>query len=172
MNLEDLKMEIPYKWKIQRSGQWGTQCVAYIDARDAMELLDRVCGIDGWQDEYYAVNGQTYCKVGINIVRVSAQWVWKSDCGTEAGAGNPNATDEVKFKGQASDAFKRACVKWGIGRFLYSMDFVWLRSIKDNNGKWMPIHDPMSKSPCPKQLLKDLGIIKNVDKYIREVLKK
>ena len=37
-----------------------------------------------------------------------------------------------KRKGQASDAFKRACVNVGIGRELYTAPFIWIPSSKAN----------------------------------------
>ena len=56
-------------------------------------------------------------------------WVWKSDCGSES---NIEAQ-----KGEASDAFKRACFNWGIGRELYTAPFVYVSADKCNisNGK-------------------------------------
>lgn len=90
--------------------------LAYIDARDAAERLDQVVGPENWQDRYVdAGNGATCCEVGI---RVDGEWVWKSD-----GAGQTNMEGE---KGQFSDAFKRACVRWGIGRYLYDVDAPWV----------------------------------------------
>ena len=44
MKLEDLKKELPYKWRVQSSRYGKANCVAYIDARDAQDLLDEVCG--------------------------------------------------------------------------------------------------------------------------------
>jgi hypothetical protein len=91
--------------------------LAYIDARDVMERLDAVCGPDGWQCEYTPMpNGTTCCRIGI---RVSGEWVWKSN-----GAG---ATDFEGEKGGYSDAFKRAAVLWGIGRYLYDMPAPWVK---------------------------------------------
>ena len=46
--------------------------------------------------------------------------VWKWDCGVESredGEGNEK-------KGEASDAFKRAGFRWGIGRELYTAPFI------------------------------------------------
>ena len=44
-----------------------------------------------------------------------------------------------KEKGQASDAFKRACFNWGIGRELYTAPFIWIKSenvtLTQKNGK-------------------------------------
>lgn len=92
------------------------QVLAYIDARDVMVRLDEVCGQANWQDRYIPMaNGTTCCEIGI---RVANEWVWKSN-----GAG---ATDIEGEKGQYSDAFKRAAVLWGIGRYLYAFDGPWL----------------------------------------------
>ena len=62
------------------------------------------------------------------------QFIWKWDCGIESradGEGNEK-------KGEASDAFKRAGFKWGIGRELYTAPFIWAKvpTVKDSNGKW------------------------------------
>lgn len=81
----------------------------YQDARCAMDILDDTVGNEKWQKEYYEVKGNVYCRIGI---LTDNGWTWKSDCGTES-----NVDAE---KGQASDAFKRAAVSWGIGRELYA----------------------------------------------------
>ena len=46
MNLKDLKKQIPYQWRVQSfsKNKAQAQCVAYIDARDVMNLLDEVVG--------------------------------------------------------------------------------------------------------------------------------
>jgi hypothetical protein len=66
------------------------------------------------------------CKVGI---LVDGHWVWKSDTGSESNV--------EKDKGHASDAFKRACVAWGIGRFLYRLDIQQIPT-KEYKGKEYP----------------------------------
>ena len=57
-------------------------------------------------------------------IKIDDEWVWKWDTGSES--------QVEKEKGQVSDAFKRACVQWGIGRFLYSMD---IKYVKANDKK-------------------------------------
>lgn len=108
MNLKDLTKEIPYKW---REGPGGKR-LAYIDARDVMNLLDDVVGPTDWQDQYELVGDKIIAGIGIRTD--DGQWVWKYDTGTES-----NIEEE---KGMFSDAFKRAAVKWGVGRFLYDID--------------------------------------------------
>jgi len=92
------------KW---RQGRGGMQ-LAYIDARCAMKRLDDVVGIDGWQDSYKSLEGRTVCELSLKI---NGAWITKTD-----GAGDTNIEGE---KGGLSDAFKRAAVKFGVGRYLY-----------------------------------------------------
>ncbi len=127
MNLEDLKKELPYKWRVQSKKYGKATCVAYIDARDCMDILDEVVGVENWQDKYYEADGKLFCEVGIFVGEC---WVFKSDTGTESNV--------EKEKGKSSDAFKRACVKHGIGRFLYRLPVQILQTKKHSNGKEYP----------------------------------
>lgn len=115
--LAQLKKELPCKWRVQSFSQNKpmAQCVAYIDARQVMDLLDEVVGTENWQDDYKQADGMLFAGIGIKI---DNQWVWKWDTGAESNI--------EKDKGHVSDAFKRAGVKWGIGRFLYSKDIKYL----------------------------------------------
>lgn len=118
--LSKLAEPMPYKWKIQSYNKEQTKgsCVAYVDSRDVQNRLDQVLQLD-WQDDYKEVKGNLYCGIGIKI---EEEWIWRWDCGTESAS-------EGK-KGEASDSFKRAAVKWGLGRFLYDLDIKWI-DIKD-----------------------------------------
>jgi recombination DNA repair RAD52 pathway protein len=90
--------------------------LAYIDARDVMDRLDQVVGFNNWQDEYIeTIKGRVICRIGI---KVGDEWIYKSD-----GAGDTSYEGE---KGAISDAFKRAAVKFGIGRYLYSLKAPWV----------------------------------------------
>ena len=117
MDLEDLKKEIPYKWRVQSANKYGANCVAYIDARDVQDLLDEVCSPMNWATEYKDYKGNLFCGIGIKDTEYAdGEWTWKWDCGVESNV--------EKQKGEASDAFKRAAVMWGIGRFLYSKEII------------------------------------------------
>ena len=89
--------------------------LAYIDARLVMDRLDDVAGIENWQDKYTCTQDKTICHLSL---RVGDEWITKGD-----GAGD---TVVEGAKGGISDALKRAAVKWGIGRYLYHMDFKWM----------------------------------------------
>lgn len=101
--------EIDFRIQSVSPKGWAT-LLAYKDARVDMNRLDAVYGVEGWQKKYEIVNDNLFCSVGIWSDKMS-QWIWKQDVGTES--------NTEKEKGQASDAFKRACFNLGIGRELY-----------------------------------------------------
>lgn len=118
----------------------GASLLIYKDARVDMRILDETVGPGNWQKEFYENVGTLFCRVGIRISRKHAdgteetpEWVWKAD------AGEPSNTSADK--GRASDAFKRACINWGIGRELYTAPRIWipaekLEIVKGSNGKY------------------------------------
>lgn len=120
---EDLKQlfaEFPREavsWRAQSMTKAGDKAMAlaYIDARDVMDRLDDVCGSENWQDRYEFHGSRTICYLSI---RVDGEWITKAD-----GAGDSDVEAE---KGAISDALKRAAVKWGIGRYLYSIVSPWV----------------------------------------------
>lgn len=131
------KLKAPFaadkiSWRVGSTNGEKTKglALAYIDARDVMERLDAVCSPAGWQCKYSHANGKTVCDIGIkapnsigtmeSTTTNSTEWIWKAD-----GAGDSDVEAE---KGALSDAFKRAAVRWGIGRYLYEDKFknVWV----------------------------------------------
>ncbi len=113
--------------RVQSVKDNGLVLLLYKDARVDMNILDETVGSENWQREHYECKGNLFCRVGIRIVRKEdsyAEWVFKSDCGTES---NTEAQ-----KGEASDSFKRACFNWGIGRELYTSPFTWIPADKCN----------------------------------------
>ena len=104
----------------------GLSLLLYKDARCDANILDETVGPENWQCEFYECKGTLFCKVGILVERKDGfcEWVWKDDAGSESNM-------EAK-KGEASDAFKRACFKWGLGRELYDSPFIWIPAEKCN----------------------------------------
>lgn len=131
MNLQDLKMPLPsIHWRAQSVSKKNpdapkAMALAYMDARDVQDRLDEVCGPENWSDSYVETpKGRIICTISINC---GVAWVSKSD-----GAGDTAVEGE---KGGISDAFKRAAVKWGVGRYLYDMPTPWVEC-KLWNDKW------------------------------------
>lgn len=104
----------------------GLSLLLYKTARTDANLLDETVGVWDWQNDFKLIDGVLYGGIGI---KTSDGYVWKWDAGTES-----NTEAE---KGRASDSFKRAGFKWGIGRELYSAPFIWIPSskCKIENGK-------------------------------------
>lgn len=117
------------------------KALAYLDARDVMGRLDEVCGPGGWQCRYSHALNKTVCDIG---VKVGEEWVWKAD-----GAGDSDIEAE---KGALSDAFKRAGVRWGIGRYLYDIPSPWVAV-----NQWKQIED--SEHPRLRGLLKGAATV-------------
>lgn len=120
MNLSDLHKPFPpeaVSWRVGSTTKNKSKglALAYIDARDVMKRIDEVCGAHGWQDRYEFHGTRTICYLSI---RIGDEWITKAD-----GAGDSDVEAE---KGSISDAFKRAAVKWGVGRYLYDLESPWV----------------------------------------------
>lgn len=108
----------------------GCSLLLYKDARCDMKILDETVGAENWKRSHELINGNLFCNVSL-WDEGKKEWVTKQDVGTESYT--------EKEKGQASDAFKRACFNWGIGRELYTAPFIWIKSgdvtLAQKNGK-------------------------------------
>lgn len=109
--------------KVKQIKQNGSVFLLYKTARTDMALLDETVTPHDWQSDYKVINDNLYAGIAIRRNETN-EWIWKWDCGIESradGEGNEK-------KGEASDAFKRAGFKWGIGRELYTAPFIWISS--------------------------------------------
>lgn len=107
----------------------GVSLLLFKDARCDARILDETVGPTNWENEFYECKGTLFCRVGIRCKdedggETFTKMVWKSD------AGAPSNMEAQK--GEASDAFKRACFKWGLGRELYTAPFIWVNADKCN----------------------------------------
>lgn len=139
------------RWRIGGGPYWSDNrptcmLLAYIDARDVMERLDRIVGAFSWQTKMEACPNGILCSLGIRIYtnkeESESAWIWKTD-------GAQYTTIEA-FKGGCSEALRRAAVHHGIGRYLYALGdidgFGYVRGVKqrrvgvpktkDDNGEW------------------------------------
>ena len=111
------------EFRIQSINRGGYATIlAYKDARVDMHRLNEVFGVGGWQRKHELINGQLFCSVGIWNDEIK-QWAWVTDVGTQS--------NTEKEKGQASDAFKRACFNLGIGIELYDYPAIQLKLRKN-----------------------------------------
>ena len=111
-------------WRLQYVNKEDLQgmAVPYLDARAVADRLDAVVGQNNWKDEYTpwhncSVEGKQkssqLCTLYIYDDE-KKEWIGKTD-GAED-------TDIEPVKGGISDAFKRAAVRWNIGRYLYDFN--------------------------------------------------
>lgn len=130
------------KWRLQQTypkdakqnGKYapGTKgmFMAYIDARDVYDRLDAVVGFGCWKRTVKQVNADGSV-VGCIAIRLDGDWFEHEDVGY---SNNPGESHEKEpLKAAASDAYKRAAVGLGIGRFLYELPAEWVEI--DERGK-------------------------------------
>lgn len=118
--------------KVKQVTEKGAVLLLYKTARVDMAMLDTEFGPMNWQSDYKVVKDNLYCGIGVRD-KETKEWVWKWDCGIES-----REDDEGnQKKGEASDAFKRAGFKWGIGVELYTSPFIFAKvETVQSNGKW------------------------------------
>lgn len=119
--------------KVKKVTEKGAVLLLYKTARTDMDLLDETVGSENWSCDYKEIKGNLFCGITIQTEKGA---VTKWDCGIESredGEGNEK-------KGEASDAFKRAGFRWGIGRELYTAPFIFIpaekMNIQQSNGKY------------------------------------
>lgn len=114
MDIRKLKAE-EIECRVAQCGknQKGAWCsiLLYKDARVDQRILDETFGLMNWKRSHELIGDRLYCTVSV-WDEGKQQWITKQDVGTES--------NTEKEKGQASDAFKRACFNLGIGRELYT----------------------------------------------------
>lgn len=113
----------------------GASLLLYKDARCDRKILTETYG-DLWQNDFKVIDGKMYGGIGIYNKDLN-QWLWRWDCGVES-----NTEAE---KGQASDCFKRAGFKWGIGIELYSAPFIWVNIDTVKDGVKYKLANPFMK---------------------------
>ncbi len=119
VNGADGKIYPDLKWKVQSTKGDEAVCVPYITARQVSMRLNKVLGMN-WSDTYIEMNREALiCEITINVEGESIG---------RSGIGVPS--DYAKEKGMASDSFKRAAVKFGIGAYIAEMEPVNLEKIR------------------------------------------
>ena len=110
--------EIECKIQVTSQDKQRGMAVAYMDARAVQKRLDETVGPFNWKNVYslWHDNSQI-CGISI-FYDERKEWVTKFD-----GAEN---SDFEPIKGGLSDSFKRAASVWGVGRYLYEMEGVWV----------------------------------------------
>lgn len=132
-----LSQVIPFKWRINTTksayGDNKPQGIfqAYIENYEIRNLLDSCFGAWNWKNEYYSLNDSIYCKIEL-FSETRNEWIAKSDSGESKRDFLKetyllsNSEEKKKLlkelenasKKEATDAFKRASLRFGIGGFV------------------------------------------------------
>jgi hypothetical protein len=119
--LEELTTELskPFEpkdvsWKPQATSGDRALAIAYADARAYQDRLNQVAGSD-WSDSYTVLDGGAVVLCELTVCGVT-----RSDVG-EADPGDRNTATSA-----LAQAFKRAAVKFGVGRYLYDLPKTWV----------------------------------------------
>ena len=129
--LSDPFADSDIEWRLQYANEekgFGI-AVPYVTNRAIQNRLDKTVGIYNWKNEYIPWHGDgkkqaQLCGISIYFAE-RGEWVAKYDGAEDS--------DIEPVKGGLSDSMKRAAVQWGIGRYLYSMDSVFVDV--DKSGK-------------------------------------
>tara|TARA_Y100000593_G_scaffold43811_1_gene83656 strand:- start:2629 stop:3129 length:501 start_codon:yes stop_codon:yes gene_type:complete len=115
LNLPTPKEERKYREGFRSYDGTKSTMLCYVDARYVMDALDKHVGSGNWDNEYFEIKGNLFCKITIRFEKEdgSIGETFKMDCGVESNV--------EKQKGESSDAFKRAAVHFGIARDLYNL---------------------------------------------------
>jgi hypothetical protein len=130
------------KWRVTATSKAHTkhgpqkrgQLVAYADQRAYTDRLNEVFGEWGWTRTYAVQVAQNFERrlgsegkttaVAAKVVVVSTVTI--HDLGAHTGVGEEWADDENAATRAEAQAFKRACACFGLGRYLYDLDKVWV----------------------------------------------
>src|SRR6266566_8320593 len=130
------------KWRVTatstRQGKHGPhkrgQLVAYADQRAYTDRLNEVFGEWGWTRSYDVQVAQNFERrahgeknrtaAAAKVVVVSK--VTLHGLGSHTGVGEEWADDQNAATRAEAQAFKRACACFGLGRYLYDLDTVWV----------------------------------------------
>lgn len=117
--------EIQWKVQVVSRDKRRALVLAYLDARAVMDRLDAVVGPTGWSDSYevYPADASTNGHTVQAKCRLTILGIAKEDVGEGSMPGDQSSSS---VKAAVSDALKRAAVKFGIGRYLYKLDGVWV----------------------------------------------
>lgn len=119
-------------WRAGRKASNDTmgQALPFITPRVIQNKLDDIMGPENWRNSFLAntLGAGMASVIAIIELRLNGEWIAKSDAAQvdtfkEDGQNN---SKEIAIKGAYSDAFKRAAVMWGLGRYLYEFEAPWV----------------------------------------------
>jgi hypothetical protein len=116
------------KWLIVDKNKTGTRgkLLAYVDPRAYIDRLNNVIGVDGWSESYSvtALEGISRQRDGRVVAsgKIFVVCTLRIDgLGTRSGTGERWGDDRNAMTEADAQALKRACSRFGLGRYLYNL---------------------------------------------------
>jgi hypothetical protein len=164
---EEVEAKVQVTSKDTTKGLRG-MVVFYLDSRTIQKRLDEVLGHLNWKNQYtiwhdFEANDTKKMQksqiCGIAIYNDERnEWVGKFD-GAECSNIEP-------IKGGLSDSFKRAACMWGIGRYLYDMDGIWVEVEQRGNTSYIK-NDQLGKLKAAY----DAAVMKTIHAGVKQGVK-
>lgn len=132
---QQLRAPLPSKsisWRVGRKTNNDTvgQALPFITPRVIQNMLDDIVGPSNWRNSFQGatLGAGNASVIAIIELRLDGEWIAKSDAAQVDSFkdDSENNSREMAIKGAYSDAFKRAAVMWGMGRYLYEYDAPWI----------------------------------------------
>jgi hypothetical protein len=96
----------------------SAKAFAFVDPREYQTRLDDVCGAENWQSEYRSLgNNGIICRIKIRGLNNNNEVVENY----QEEIGEFEEKDSPKWMNASSQAFKRTCASFGLGRYLYGL---------------------------------------------------
>jgi hypothetical protein len=123
------------KWKPQLVRGEGDKCkamvVAHADPRAYIDRLNVIVGPTNWTSSYivWTTGDKIIVEATVTILFPHGNYANRVD---HTSLGEDKASDENGATSAEAQAFKRACVPFGLGRYLYDLPRFWVRYDKES----------------------------------------
>jgi hypothetical protein len=136
----EIKWRVTHKSKDERRGA----VIAYADPRAYQDRLNKIVTPAGWSSSYHVCTLTNIMRArGSNKEVMSGKVL--STCkvtidgiGEHSGTGEDWADEECAMTSSDAQAFKRACSAFGLGRYLYNLEEVWVDLDEHKRPKRLP----------------------------------
>jgi hypothetical protein len=144
-------LEVPFepneiKWRVVKTGQRGRRgaIIPFADPRAYSDRLHQLFTPKGWKRECVITHVPSLCRIkdGKSIVTAKvlmAIAVTIHGIGSQVGTGEEWADEGNAGTSADAQAFKRACMYFGLGRYLYRFNETWVNLDKRGNPLSVPV---------------------------------
>lgn len=116
------------EWRVTATSRDKSKALAspYVDVREYIQRLNEVLGVSGWSDSFrietFGNRLFVFCMLQVNFDGTTITHEGDGEVVAEKG---DDYQDENLLTTASAQAFKRACVKFGIGSYLYKIPQSW-----------------------------------------------